>query len=175
MTATRSASSTPRSIALQGTRAGFVSRVTAASIDVVLVFLAFLVSLAIFAVVKYLLTDEPLELPDPGTVWSSTALILLLVVVLTAAWSGPGRTIGNIAVGLRVVTEKGESPRWFRALVRALVVLALPIVSMAWILVSKKNAGLHDLVARTTVVYDWRPRAQARREARGSSKSRPSE
>jgi uncharacterized RDD family membrane protein YckC len=169
MTATRSASSAPRSIALQGTRAGFVSRVAAAAIDVILVFLVFLLALAVFSVVKYLLTDEPLELPDPGTVWSSAAMLVLLVVVLTAAWSGPGRTIGNLAVGLRVVTEKGENPRWFRALVRALVVVSLPVLSMAWILVSKKNAGLHDLVARTTVVYDWRPRSARH----ASTQSRP--
>jgi hypothetical protein len=32
------------------------------------------------------------------------------------------------------------------------------VVSMLWILVSRKNAGIHDLVCRTTVIYDWRPR-----------------
>jgi uncharacterized RDD family membrane protein YckC len=170
MTVTQSAASAPRSVALQGSRAGFVSRVTAAAIDVLIVFLAFLLALAGFAVVKYLLSDDPLEMPDPGAVWSSAGLIVLLIVVLTAAWSGPGRTIGNIAVGLRVVTEKGENLRWFRALVRACVVVLFPVLSMAWILVSKKNAGWHDLVARTTVVYDWRPRAQARR---AGEKTRP--
>jgi uncharacterized RDD family membrane protein YckC len=62
-------------------------------------------------------------------------------------------------VGLRVVTESGAQLRWPRALVRAVVVVGLPILSMGWILVSRKNAGWHDLVARTTVVYDWRPRS----------------
>jgi uncharacterized RDD family membrane protein YckC len=155
-----------RAVALQGRRAGFVSRASAAAIDVLLVFLGFLVALAGYAVIAYLLTDNPLELPDPGAVWSSTGIVVLLIAVLTFAWSGSGRTIGDIAVGLRVVTESGAELRWPRALVRAIVVVGLPVLSMSWILVSKKNAGWHDLVCRTTVVYDWRPR---------SIKSRPQE
>jgi uncharacterized RDD family membrane protein YckC len=42
-------------------------------------------------------------------------------------------------------------------LLRAAIVVYIPAISMLWILVSRKNAGLHDLVARTAVVYDWRP------------------
>ena len=148
-----------RTVALQGRRAGFVSRVSAGAIDVLLVFLGFLVVLAGYAVVDYLLTDDPLEMPDPGAVWSGTGMVVLLIAVLTFAWSGPGRTIGDVAVGLRVVTESGSALRWPRALVRAIVVVGLPIPSMAWILVSRKNAGWHDLVCRTTVTYDWRPRS----------------
>jgi uncharacterized RDD family membrane protein YckC len=38
------------------------------------------------------------------------------------------------------------------------VLVIVPVLSMLWILVSRKNAGLHDLVCRTTVVYEWQPR-----------------
>ncbi len=38
------------------------------------------------------------------------------------------------------------------------MLVVLPFVSMGWILVSRKNAGLHDLAAHTTVIYDWHPR-----------------
>jgi uncharacterized RDD family membrane protein YckC len=148
-----------RAVALQGRRAGFVSRVSAAAIDVMIVFLAFLAVLAGYAVVDYLVTDDPLELPDPGAILSGTGMAVLLIVVLTFAWSGTGRTIGNLAVGLRVVTESGAALRWPRALVRAVVVVGLPLLSLGWILVSKKNAGWHDIVCRTTVVYDWRARS----------------
>ena len=151
----------PRAIAMQGLRAGFVSRVTAAAVDVLIVFVVFLVALAGWAVAAYLVTDDPLELPDPGAVATGTGMAVLLVVVLTVAWSGSGRTIGNSLVGLRVVTEHGNDARWPRALTRAVVVVALPGISMLWILVSRKNAGLHDLVCRTTVIYDWRPRSLA--------------
>jgi len=152
-----------RAVALQGRRAGFASRVAAATIDVLLVFVGFLLVLAVYAVVDYLVTDDPLELPDPGAVWTGTGMVVLLVVVLTLAWSGPGRTIGDMAVGLRVVTESGAELRAPRAFVRAVVVVGLPVLSMAWILVSRKNAGWHDLVCRTTVIYDWRPRSRESR------------
>ena len=156
----------PRAVAMQGLRAGFASRITAAAVDVLVVFIAFLLALAGWAVAVYLVTDDPLDLPDPGAVATGMGMAALLVVVLTVAWSGSGRTIGNSLVGLRVVTERGNDVRWPRALTRAVIVVALPGVSMLWILVSRKNAGVHDLVCRTTVIYDWRPRSPAAVESR---------
>jgi uncharacterized RDD family membrane protein YckC len=151
---------------LQRTRAGFVSRVVAAALDVVIVFLLLLAGEAVVGAARFVLTDEPLELPDAGVEASSTLLLVLLVVVLSVAWSGTGRTIGNNVVGLRVVREDGGALSWPRALVRALVVVMFHVVSMGWILVSRKNAGLHDLVCRTAVVYDWSPRRAARPSGR---------
>ena len=63
-----------------------------------------------YAVVNYLFTDGPLEYPDPGVVWNSVTFSVLLVAVLTLAWSGSGRTLGNAAVGLRVLTDRGTDP-----------------------------------------------------------------
>jgi uncharacterized RDD family membrane protein YckC len=156
-----------RARALQGKRAGFFSRVVAAALDVSIVFGLLLLGLGGYAVVNYLFTSNPLEYPDPGVVWNSVAFSALLVAVLTLAWSGSGRTLGNAAVGLRVLTESWDRPTWRRALVRAVVVVYVPVIAMLWILVSRKNAGLHDLVCRTTVVYDW--------GARPVTQSRPSE
>ncbi len=148
----------PPARALEGKRAGFATRVTAAGVDVVIVFGALLAALGGYAVVDYLVTSNPLELPDLGAVWSGAAFTVLLVTVLTVAWSGSGRTLGNAFMGLRVLTESGKRPTWRRALLRAAIVVYIPVLSMLWILVSRKNAGLHDLVCRTTVVYDSRPR-----------------
>jgi uncharacterized RDD family membrane protein YckC len=145
-----------RARTLQGKRAGFVSRVAAAAIDVMIVFVVLLAALGAYAVVDYLFTDDPLNFPDPGVVWNSVVFSVLLVTVLTLAWSGSGRTLGNAAVGLRVLTESGNRPTWRRALLRAMIVVYIPAISMLWILVSRKNAGLHDLVCRTAVIYDWR-------------------
>ena len=147
-------------------RAGFVSRVVAAAVDVLIVFVVLVLALGGYAVLAYLFTSDPLEFPDPGAVWNSVGFTALLVVVLTLAWSGSGRTLGDAAFGLRVLTESGNRPSWRRALLRALIVVYIPI-SMLWILVSRKNAGLHDLVCRTAVIYHWR--------ARPLSESRPPE
>ena len=151
---------------MQGLRAGFVSRVTAAAIDVLLVFVTFFAALAGWAVLVYLVTSDPLDLPDPGAVWSGVGMFVLLVVVLTVFWSSSGRTIGDSVVGLRVITETGSRLSWRRALTRAVVVVVIPVLSMLWILVSRKNAGIHDLVCRTTVIYDWRPRSSTPDESR---------
>ena len=147
-----------RARALQGTRAGFVSRVVAATIDVVLVFVVLAIGEGLFAAVRAILGDAEFEFPDLGGVANSGLYLFLLVLVLTLAWSGSGRTVGNSFVGLRVVREDGTTPSWLRSAVRAVVVVAFHVVAMGWILASKKNAGLHDLVCRTAVVYDWRPR-----------------
>ena len=145
-------------------RAGFFSRVVAAVVDVLIVFVFLLIALGGYAVVRYLFTDNPLEYPDPGVVWNSVVFSVLLVAVLTQAWCGSGRTLGNATVGLRMLTESGDRPTWRRALLRAVIVVYIPVISMLWILVSRKNAGLHDLVCRTAVVYDWRvqPVSEAR-------------
>lgn len=147
-----------RARALQGTRAGFVSRVAGALIDIVLVFVVLIGVEALVAAVRSILFGADFAYPDLGGGANSSLYVLLLVVVLTLAWSGSGRTIGNNLVGLRVVREDGTTPSWRRSAVRAVVVIAFHFVAMGWILVSRKNAGLHDLLCRTAVVYDWRPR-----------------
>jgi uncharacterized RDD family membrane protein YckC len=155
-----------RADALQGTRAGFVSRVVAAVIDVLLVFLLLIGGEAVIGAVRAVFGEEKFAMPSVGAFESSGLLLLLLVIVLTFAWSGSGRTLGNAVVGLRVLREDGRVLSWRRALVRAVVVVIFPLVSMLWILVSRKNAGIHDIVCRTAVVYDWRPERHDGRRAR---------
>ena len=150
-----------RARALQGMRAGFVSRVVAAAIDVLIVFVVLLAALAAYAVVVYLVTSDPLDFPDPGAVWSGVAFTVLLVV------GAHGRVVGLRAhprrtpsSGCACSPSRGSGRRWRRALLRALIVVYVPVISMLWILVSRKNAGLHDLVCRTAV--DLRLAAPAR-------------
>jgi uncharacterized RDD family membrane protein YckC len=150
-----------RAAALQGTRAGLVSRTVAGAIDIGVVFAMYWGALIAIAAVEYVLFEDPFEVPKPGAAAGSTTLLALLIVVFTIAWSGSGRTVGNGVVGLRVVTERGTPPGWARALVRACFLVVLVVPAMLWILVSRKNAGLHDLLCRTAVIYDWRPRREA--------------
>ena len=161
-----------RAGALQGTRAGFVSRVTAAVVDVVVVFVALVAAESLYGAARAMLAETSFDLPDLSAVWDSTLYLALLVVVLTIAWSSSGRTVGNGVVGLRVVRDDGSTPSWLRSGVRAVVVVALPVVAMGWILVSRKNAGLHDLVCRTTVVYDWRARQRPSTDSPESRRGR---
>jgi uncharacterized RDD family membrane protein YckC len=152
-----------RADALQGTRAGFVSRVAAGLLDVGTVFLLLLGFEALYAAALAVFGSGEFDFPHPGAAGNSGLLVALLIVVLTLAWSGSGRTLGDSIVGLRVVRETGDDLSWRRAFVRAVIVVLLPVIAMGWILVSKKNAGLHDLACNTAVVYDWRARGRRER------------
>jgi uncharacterized RDD family membrane protein YckC len=153
-----------RAHALQGKRAGFASRILAAAIDIGIVFAGYEIILVSIGLARSLLTQKSFELPTPPTWLSGVTLGLLIVLVLAIAWSGSGRTLGDAAIGLRVVTDRGDRIGFLRAVGRATVLVILPIVSMAWIAVSRKNAGLHDLACHTAVIYDWKPRHERGRE-----------
>lgn len=69
-----------------------------------------------------------------------------------------GRTFGKAVVGLRVVGEDGSTLTGGRALVRTLVFpvsVAVAGLGLLLILFQKRHRALHDLAARTAVVYDW--------------------
>jgi uncharacterized RDD family membrane protein YckC len=140
-------------------RAGFVSRASADGIDFVIVGLVFALVLVGIALTRFLVTSHPFELPRPSLGISSTAEYLLLAAYLAWGWASTGRTPGKALLGLRVITTHGERLTPARATARAAVCSLFPVV-LAWVLVSRRNAGIHDLLLRTTVVYDWRPRAK---------------
>ncbi len=77
------------------------------------------------------------------------------MLYLTAGWAGTDRTVGKSVMGLRVVTNRGQPLRPRRAFLRALICATLGAIALAWVVVSRRRAGIHDIVVRTTVVYDW--------------------
>jgi uncharacterized RDD family membrane protein YckC len=138
-------------------RAGIVSRVVADSIDLVILELVFALTLLGIAVAEYLLTSEQFELPRPHLGITSAAQLLLVIAYLAWGWASTGRTPGKAVLGLRVVTDRGEPLHWRRALARAALCALFPVF-LLWALVSRRNAGVHDLLLSTAVVYDWEPR-----------------
>ncbi len=142
---------------VRGTRAGFVTRVAAGAIDVAVALGIYIATLGAFGVVRYLFTREDLHLPRPDAWVTSVLFSVLLVAILTIAWSASGRTVGDAAVGLRVFGVR-QPISWPRALLRAAIVLVTSGLSMLTIPFSKRNDALHDMVCGTTVVYEWRPR-----------------
>ena len=148
---------------LQGQRAGFVSRVAAGAIDAGAIFLMYVGVLAVVGVIRFLLTDEDLHLPRPDPAVSVIVIGVIAVMVLSTAWSGSGRTLGDDAVGLRVITASGDNLSSRRALARALLVVCTAGLVLLTALVSKRNNGVHDWLCRTTVIYDWRPRSMETR------------
>jgi uncharacterized RDD family membrane protein YckC len=141
---------------LQGTRAGFASRVAADLIDWVVVNSIYLGILAAIAVARYLTTRDGFDMPQPNIVVTADAIFLIALVYLTSGWSSTGRTVGKSLLGLRVVRLDGARVRSRQAFLRALLCILLWWVALPWVLVSRRNAGLHDHVVGTAVLYDWR-------------------
>ena len=151
----------------QRTRAGIVSRLGADGVDLVVVEVIFALIFLGYAFARFLLTNKPFELPHPPVGVTSTLQLLLLTTYLAWGWASTGRTPGKALLGLRVVTNEGEPLRIPRSIARAALCAVVGPILLAWALVSRRNAGIHDLLLSTAVVYDWVPRTATRSPADG--------
>ncbi|HZJ25875.1 MAG TPA: RDD family protein [Acidimicrobiia bacterium] len=143
-----------RARALQGTRAGFASRAIANGIDWAMAMIMYGSGLVAYALAVYFVTDHPFHVPDPGLTFAVSLPWIVIVLYLTAGWGVTGQTIGKSVMGLRVIRASGETMRPRRAFVRALICATFPWV-LLWVIVSRRNSGVHDGICRTTVVHDW--------------------
>ena len=154
--------------ALQGHRAGFASRVVADAIDLGVAWLLGLSALLAAGVVRYLLTGPPFRLPVLPNWLDGTAGAAIAVAYLALSWAATGRSVGKQIAGLRVVDRAGRRLSLWRSFFRALLYVLFP-VGLLWVLASRHNASVQDLVVGTAVVYDWtyHPAEEARPQAGG--------
>jgi uncharacterized RDD family membrane protein YckC len=145
----------------QGQRAGLVTRLIANTVDGLSVSVALLLAYAGFNAVLFLISPRTFEFATASALLSVTTALLALIIYMTAAWSITGRTYGDHVMGLRVVGRRGERVGPPTALVRAALCVGFPI-GLLWCGVSASRRSVQDLVVRTSVIYDWRPR-RARR------------
>jgi uncharacterized RDD family membrane protein YckC len=141
-----------------------VSRFIADAVDLVVVVAAVGVVYLGVAATRFLISPRRFEWPAPGTLTLSALGWILLIVYLTIAWNTTGRSLGKQMMGLRVQRRDGERLGLGLAFVRAILCAAVPI-GLVWSLFSRESASVQDLVVRTKVVYDWRPRVPARGSA----------
>jgi len=140
--------------ALQGHRAGFASRVVADAIDLVVAWLLGLAALLAAGVVHYLLTGPPLRLPVLPNWLDASGGAAVAVVYLGLSWAATGRSVGKQIAGLRVVDRAGRRLSVWRSFARALLYVLFP-AGLLWVLASRRNDSVQDLVVRTAVLYDW--------------------
>lgn len=146
--------------AIQGERAGFVSRLIAAGLDVTLVFLAVMATNAAIWMASFLfdpVSSTPAfgsgdRVPDIG--WLIIYGYVLNWLYWTVCWATSGRTLGNIVMGLRVVNFRGNRMTWGGAAIRSLFCTTFPI-GLFWSIISGANRSVQDVVMRTSVIYDW--------------------
>jgi uncharacterized RDD family membrane protein YckC len=156
--------------ALQGHRAGFASRVVADAVDLGVAWLLGLSALLIAGVAAYLLSGPPFSLPVLPNWLDATAGGAIAVVYLGLTWGSTGRSVGKQLAGLRVVDRGGGRLSLTRSFARALLYVLFP-AGLLWVLASRRNSSIQDLLVGTVVVYDWayHPAAEA-----GIGRDRPS-
>ena len=140
--------------ALQGHRAGFASRAVADAIDLGVAWLLGLSALLAAGVVRYLLTGPPFRLPVLPNWLDVTAGAAIAVAYLALSWAATGRSVGKQIAGLRVVDRDGQRLSLRRSFARAVLYVLFP-AGLLWVLASRRNASVQDLVVGTAVVYDW--------------------
>jgi uncharacterized RDD family membrane protein YckC len=144
----------PAARAVQGLRAGLVSRVIAGALDYLTVAVLTAGAYVGFVLVRFLLDPRNYHLPDLSFGTLVTAGIVLMVLYLWGCWATYGRTVGNRIVGLRVVGRHGGRVNWFIALLRSLGCAFFPI-GIVWCAISRENRSVQDIVLRTSVIHDW--------------------
>jgi uncharacterized RDD family membrane protein YckC len=140
--------------ALQGHRAGFASRVVADLVDLGVAWLLGLSALLAAGVVRYLLTGPPLRLPVLPNRLGAVGGAGIAVAYLALSWAATGRSAGKQLAGLRVVDRAGHRLTLWRSFTRAVLYVLFP-AGLLWVLASRRNASVQDLVVGTAVVYDW--------------------
>ncbi|KAB1903777.1 RDD family protein [Micromonospora sp. AMSO1212t] len=149
------------------------SRVLALLIDAVIQLALFLLLGAVLAMVALALLGDLLDTALAGALQTVLLVLVLLGYPVVMERFAGGRTVGKLAVGLRVVRADGGPVGVGQSLTRALVGVAvewpglvLPLLS--WVasvtvmLTDPRGRRLGDLVAGTLVVHSrgaalWRP------------------
>lgn len=152
---------TPEQIALEFTLATVGSRFLAVGIDTLLQAAGFLLLLAIWGAVSWLVSAG---LPDQIRTWVTGALVLAGFTVyygyfalFEALWDG--QTPGKRLVGLRTITVSGRPITPYDAILRNIIRVAdqLPgiyAIGIVSVFLTERSQRLGDLAAGTVVVHE---------------------
>ncbi|MEN3283558.1 MAG: hypothetical protein V7607_4698 [Solirubrobacteraceae bacterium] len=135
--------------------AGFVTRTVALAMDAAALTVGFAVASGVVGLILSLFTA--VEVTSPGAVIGVAGGWTLVVVgYFVLFWTLAGATPGMRLMRMRVVDRRGEPPGLGRAALRLVgaVLAALPLFAgYLLVLVDDRRRGLHDMIARTVVVY----------------------
>lgn len=169
-----------RNVGLMGQYAGFVTRMVAIIIDILIVIVSVLVITASISLpINFFLgvNIQSCTVAGAGSsllhdwVWLRDLLCgaFNVISVTVAILTGPiyfiflatagGQTVGKYVMGVRVVrldgkpmTYVGSALRWFGYLASL-----LPLgMGFFWVVIDDRRRGFHDKIAGTCVLYSWR-------------------
>lgn len=148
-------------VSRQGHYAGPVTRLVGYALDQGVVNGLYTVTLAFLDAGNRALNGQASDLRIPTPV-AIVAYALWWLAYFAYPWAASGRTLGMTLIGIRVVRTDGSELSPGRALLRA-VTLPLGFVTFGlgflWALVDRRRRALHDVLAGSSVVYDWDARA----------------
>lgn len=173
---------------LRGQYAGFVSRLVAMLIDLLIIGAVNIILGWIFSFLLNLtgitIVDCEFDFPNMfsgvsiflDTVWCTvfvlvipTTYFLFIIGYPILLWTLVGQTIGKYVMGVRVVRMDGKRVTLFTA-VRRLIGYAVSFFVLGlgffWILASNQRQGWHDKIAGTYVIYAWEARENKRMSGR---------
>ena len=146
---------------VSGHYAGAISRAAAAALDGLLITGLYTPGVAGLSVLVEMFTSRSLT-GDRSTPLGIAAFVIWAFLYIFVSLAITGRTIGKGLAGLRVVRADGSAPGvrtvFFRTLMFPLSVLFFGI-GLLMIVVQREHRSLHDLIAKTCVVYDWGDRS----------------
>jgi len=151
--------------------AGFVSRLAAFVLDIVIVGMGSIVFAALISLILNFFGFSAHDL-IPEAHPRNTIIVLQLIIIALAAlavllfipayfvlfWVLVGATPGKRILGLRVMRTGGQRLSWTRAIVRYVGywISALPLfLGFLWVFVDRRRQGWHDKLADTIVAYTW--------------------
>lgn len=143
---------------LVGHYAGAATRLIAFVIDSALSWMGLAVAVSAATAVIELVASVPADAADAPPVVGGLVAAVWLFLYYYVSWSATGKTVGMALLGLRVVRRDGSALDHRHAFLR---VVAFPFsfvffgLGFVGIVVGREHRALHDVVAGTTVVYDW--------------------
>jgi len=146
---------------LYGHPAGVATRLFAFFVDLFTILLLFTVGGHVVSFVLSIVLGSDVHLSD-SSLASSLALLLWAFTYCAYLLSAYSCTLGMAAFGIRVVRLDGEMLDTRHAVVR---VLAFPLsflvfcVGFVFIVLRRDRRALHDVIARTAVIYSWEARS----------------
>jgi uncharacterized RDD family membrane protein YckC len=135
-----------------GSRAGLVTRSLANVVDLVVVVLVVVGGYLAVAATRFLTGPATFSFPIVSAQTLLLAGLCVQALYFTATWAVVGGTYGNRLLGLRVGDDRGRRLGWGRSAVRAVLCTVFPI-GLLWVLVSRENRSVQDVLLRTSVVY----------------------
>jgi uncharacterized RDD family membrane protein YckC len=131
--------------------AGLVSRAVAYLVDLLIVTACVSGTAAVLALVSVGLVSEPRDLVRAVLPFFVLLTPAFLAVYSLVFWGLAGRTPGMALLGVRVVRVNGRPVGWVSSVVRAMLLAYVP-VGAVWSVVDRRRQGIHDKLARTTVI-----------------------